>query len=172
MALSISGDSPPFFKNSPVGGCHTRVEGPRSLSIQPKCRCLRPSPLACRAASLRARRSLNKTLSNQQLSWDSVNGLHLHREDVAATADSKREGDEGEAPPAEAGEASQEQEQRGNDGEEHVLEPQPKCDICGITTTSQAHMEVSTPSSRCAYVSRERQEKLMDSCNWKDYQSQ
>jgi len=26
--------------------------------------------------------------------------------------------------------------------EPKALEPQPKCDICGITTTSQAHMEV------------------------------
>ena len=101
-----------------------------------------------RAASLRARRSLNKTLSNQQLSWDSVNGLHLHRDDASATADSKPATDEQDAQPAEAGDASQDTEKRDDD-EEHVLEPQPKCDICGITTTSQAHMEVANALSPC-----------------------
>ena len=102
----------------------------------------------CRAASLRARRSLNKTLSNQQLSWDSVDGLHLHRENAAATAVSNLDRDEGDALPTEEGNASHEPEQRGKD-DEHVLEPQPKCDICGITTTSQAHMEVNTHLSLC-----------------------
>lgn len=70
---------------------------------------------------------------------------------MAATADSKQEAGEVDVPLAEAGSASHDTEERASDDEQHVLEPQPKCDICGITTTSQAHMEVRLPLFLCAW---------------------
>lgn len=98
--------------------------------------------MICRAASLRARRSLNKTLSAQQLSWDSVNGLHIHREEPCETSGKPNELPQGIAKEPEGELGASEAERKHGTEEEHTLEPQPKCNICGITTTSQAHMEV------------------------------
>lgn len=106
---------------------------------------------SCRAASLRARRSLNKSLSAQKLSWDSINGLHIHREEPVdgADKDSKQSPENKVNVDEAADQASPGDCNRHSEGEDAAAEPQPKCHICGITTTSQAHMEVRHCSQCC-----------------------
>ena len=91
-----------------------------------------------------APQTLNKALSSQQLSWDSTKGLHLHMEQPTDAPED--EGSAAAAAIAELGHEGGEPLEREH-AEDKAPKPQPRCEICGITTTSQAHMEVSLPAA-------------------------
>ena len=99
-----------------------------------------------------APQTLNKTLSSQQLSWDSTKGLHLHMDQPTDAPEGEGSGP---AATAEVGDEGGEPLEREH-AEDKVPKPQPRCEICGITTTSQAHMEVSLPAATRVHCLQKR----------------
>ena len=82
-------------------------------------------------------------------------GLHCHTDETSSKDEPQHvpEGEEGTSTPPET---TSPKGSRVSDGEEEPREErtpkeQPRCEICGITTTSQAHLEVNFPGFRCLY---------------------